>query len=430
MRRVWSMALVCGVACCSIALSACGDDDSDDDDSNGGGAPTETTAARGEPLKVLVSAFLDAPVGTVPELFAGAEVAADNINAAGGIDGRPIEVITCNGKGDPKAEQACARKGVSEKVIAGVSNVFAVNPGAYEVLGRAGIADVGPVGGAPVLYSAPTSYPIEHVIATANGCVSPEAIGTAGDDAKVGVVVAQNPFAEGVFSLLEPYLQSAPQVKDKYVGSVSVPATQQDYGPIVQELADKGADYIEVNVPPTEATRFVTAAGTAGKKWTFCADGGLFGHQILEQVGPLSESFLTSVGVPPASSGDEYPLIQQYVDEMKAAEDAGNEDASIEINHVNSVRAWLAMQVFEQVASGIDGEVTTESFAEAMKTAKVDLDYAEIDFSKPLGKPPLERVFQPTLFISEWNEDTKDLDEITQANALELLAPGGDLPAH
>jgi len=425
MKRIGSTAVVCAVALCGVVLSACGSDDSDDASSDGGAAPAKTTsttkAASGDPLKVLVTSFANAPIGDVPQIWAGAEVAAENINAAGGVNGRPLEVVRCNGKGDPKAEQACARKAISEKVIAGASNVFAVNPqGAYEILSRAGIADVGGIGAHPALFSAPSEYPIEFGAASFNACVSPLALETAGDDVKVGVVVGQNPFAEGIFKSIEPYLKT--KVADQYVGSVSVPPTQQDYRPVVQKLADKGANYIVVDIPPTEATRFVTAAGTAGKKWHMCADGGLFGPQLLEKLGPLTESFITETGVPPAHTGDKYPLVQQYVDEMKAAQEAGNKDADIQRDHVNSIRAWLAMQVVKQVASGIDGAVTTESFAKAMKTATVDLDYAKIDFSKPLGRPPLERVFHSEVFVTKWNNDTKALDDVGQVNVLELLA--------
>jgi ABC-type branched-subunit amino acid transport system substrate-binding protein len=358
----------------------------------------------------------------VPDIFAGAEVAAENINAAGGVNGRPLEVVTCNGKADPKAELACARKGISENVIASAGSTSLANsPGVLEITDRAGIADVAGAVGAPEAASLPTMFPIDFIAASANGCVSPTAVNAVGGDAKIGVASAENPFAAGVFSLMEPYLKS-PAVGDKYAGAVTVGATQQDLGPIVQDLDDKGANYIEVNIFPSVAAQLVSAAASAGKKWAFCGDGGLFGPQILRQLAPQTNGFLTSVGYPPANSGDKYPLIKQFVEEMKAAEEAGNKDANLDVNHVNALRAWLGMHIVKQVAEGIHGEVTKESFLKAMNTAKVDLGWAQVDFSKPLGQPPFERVFQPNMFIAKWNTDTKQLDEVGEVNVLKTLA--------
>ena len=405
------------VACLAVgALTACGADDSDDD-----GASTDLGGLKGTPLKLSVAAFLDTPFGSLPDLYAGAQVAAENINADGGVNGRPIEIVTCNGKADAKGEEACAREAVDSDAIASVSNVFQVNAAAAnQILADGGLTSIAGVGGDPTLYSLPTMYPIDFPAATFNGCASPEALAAVGDDTSICAFVGQNPFAEGVFSLAEPYLQGS-EVGDHYAGSVSVPATQQDFNPVVQELDDKGANYVMVDIDPGSAGQVVTTAGSAGKDWSYCGDGGLFGPALLQQLAPVTKSFLTVVGLPPENSGNEYPLIKQFVDEMHQAVEDGNKDASIDVNHTSALRAWLGVQIFKEVAASIDGDVTRESFAEAMKTAKVDLGYAQIDFSKPLGNAPYERVFQPEAFITRWNEESSELDEVGQVNLLDLL---------
>ena len=422
------------VAVCVAAfgLSACGSSSSTSSNSTesttaaagGAGESAPATAgkeATGKPLKILVTSFVNAPLGNVPEIWAGAEVAAENINKEGGINGRPIEVVPCNGKNDPKAEVACARKGVSEGVIAGDGNVFQTNPeGSYEVLNRAGIADIAGFGGSPALFTLPNEYPIGFIAATANGCLAPQTLESAGSGTKIGVVYAQNPFGEGVYSLMEPLLKS-PQMGSKWAGSIGVPDSEQDFSSVVQELDEKGANMVQLDVTPTPAAQIVTTAASSGKKWSFCADGGLIGPQALEELGSLTESFFTSSVVPPISSGEKYPLVKQFVEEMTAAKEAGKEDANIELNPINPMTAWMGMQIIKQVADGIKGEVTAKSFWDAMKTAKVNLGYAKFDFAKPLGTAPFERVFQPTGFITKWNNSTKELDEVAQVNLLEPL---------
>lgn len=409
-------AAVVGACLATAGLVACGGGDSGDNGSNG-----SSGELTGEPIKLFTTIWIDSPVGTHPEVFAGAEVAAENINADGGINGRPIEIVTCNGMAEATAEEACARQAVSEGAIASVSNVFIANPqGAYEILDAGGVTDLAGAGGHPALYTLPTMYPIEFGAAVFNACVAPEALEAAGEDTQVGVVVAQNPFAEGVFGLMEPYLTS-PAVGDSYVGSVSVPATQQDFTPVVQELNDLGANYIVTDIFETAAAQILSAAGTTGQEWTVCGDAGLFTPQVLAQLAPLTEGFYTTVGLPPETTADEYPLVQQFLDEFQAAADAGNEDANFDISYINAFRAWLGVQLFAEVASGIDGEVTLESFAEAMTTATFDLGWAEVDFSTPLGTAPYERVFQPDAFITQYNTETAQQDLIAQVDLFDLL---------
>jgi branched-chain amino acid transport system substrate-binding protein len=427
MGRVGSKALVfVAILIAAVVLAACGSDSSTSSDtsSTGGETSTEgtsTTAAEptGKPVKVLVTSFVNSPLGDIPELWAGAEVAAEHINEEGGINGQPIQVIACNGKGDGKAELACARKGASEGAVAGDSNVFQIDPeGAYEVLNQGGVTDVAGAGGVPALFSLPNEYPIEFSAADFSACAAPEALEAVGKDVKVGVVYAQNPYAESGYKMMEAYLNSS-GLKAEYAGAIAVPNSLQDFSPVVQELDEKGANYIVVITPPTEVAQFVTTAASAGKKWSFCTDAGLVGPEALEELGPLTENFLTAVGFPPISSASKYPLVNQFVEEMTAAGEAGKEGADLRLNPYNSMRPWMGMQAIKQVAEGIDGEVTIDSFAEAIKNAKVDLDYATIDFSKPLGTAPYERVFQPTGFISKWNSGENELEEVAQVNMLE-----------
>ena len=412
-RMRWTMVLA-ALACLAIAgLTACGDDDNDK------AAKTSTSegkAATGKPINVLSTSFVDAPFGSVPEIWTGAEVAAKNINEAGGIDGRPIKIVTCNGKGDPKAEEACARKGVSEDAVASSGNIFVANAGgAMEVLQRAQISDIAGATGDPAALALDNAYPISFDAASVNACGAPTALDAAGDDAKVGAVVEQTPFGKGAFSLLEPYLKS-PEVGDKYVGSVSVAPTQQDFSSIVQDLDDKGANYVIPALAPGGVSKVVSAAGTSGKKWTFCADAGSFPPPLLAKLAPLTKGFFTSGGFPPTSSADKYPLIARFVKEMEATQ-----KGSLESNPIAAMRAWIGVFIISEVARGIDGDVTAESFANAMKTAKVDLDYADVDFSKPLGKPPFVRQFQPNAFVSRWNSENKEAEDLGQVNLVETL---------
>lgn len=91
----------------AVALAACGSSSSSDDDDDGGAATTAVTTGAAPaipegPIKIgaplgltgFVS-FYDAP------LLAGMRIAVDEVNAAGGVLGHRIELITADTKSDP-----------------------------------------------------------------------------------------------------------------------------------------------------------------------------------------------------------------------------------------------------------------------------------------------------------------------------------------
>lgn len=98
-----------------LSVAACGGDDDDDD------APATTTAAEttgdtteaasGDVIKIGALFATEGPGKPYgPQQVAGAQLAVDEINADGGIDGARVELIQIDGDGDPKQAAADARR--------------------------------------------------------------------------------------------------------------------------------------------------------------------------------------------------------------------------------------------------------------------------------------------------------------------------------
>jgi ABC-type branched-subunit amino acid transport system substrate-binding protein len=414
-----------------LAIAACGGGGSSSSSGEASTAPTESTEestsetapakeATGSPLKVLVVAFVNSPFGSVPELFAGAEVAAEKINEEGGVNGHPIKIVTCNGKGDPKLEVACAQKGVEENVIAADSSVWIANPeGAIEVLNRAGVAEIAGAGGATINFSSPNTFPIDFEAATTTACFSKVALDKAGKDAKLGNIHEQQPYAEGIWAVEEPAIKADPEVSARFVGSVTAPVTTQDYGPYVQKLDEMGADYVMPLISPGAMTNFMGAASASGKKWKYCTLAGVSPPELLKQVGPLADEFYTAEGYPAMSDAPEVPIIAEFLEQIEAANEAGKANTELDKNAYNLLRPWLGIQVFKQVVETMKGEIDSKSFMDAINKAEVDLGYAKLNFAKPLGTPPYERVFQPITYLADWNNDSSELETFGKTNTLE-----------
>lgn len=163
--------LLVGIAVVSIVLfaAACGGGSSDetaaaDTEEQATSATTEPAdtgavadtgaapggEASGEPI---VIGFVGAQTGFMStydqQVFAGAQVAADEINASGGLlGGRPIEFITCDSKTDQAQASVCAEEVLGKgAVIVMPSCDFDFGSPAASVANDAGVVAIGCAGG-------------------------------------------------------------------------------------------------------------------------------------------------------------------------------------------------------------------------------------------------------------------------------------------
>lgn len=88
-----------------------------------------------EPIKVGMINQENTPLGSFPEVRAASEAAVAFINAElGGVDGRPIELITCITSFNAEQSQACAQELVQDDVIALVGGVDVTSNGSFPVI--------------------------------------------------------------------------------------------------------------------------------------------------------------------------------------------------------------------------------------------------------------------------------------------------------
>jgi branched-chain amino acid transport system substrate-binding protein len=139
------------------------------DDSGGGSSGTDSAPppaetgppVNGAPVEIGVVYSEGVSGIDLPGIRRGAEAAVDYINSElGGFDGHPGEVVACNDRSDPAADNACAQEFIDNDVVAvaGASIVWGDN--GLGIAGAEGIPYVGlPVSNAE--FVAPTSYPFD-----------------------------------------------------------------------------------------------------------------------------------------------------------------------------------------------------------------------------------------------------------------------------
>ena len=328
-----SRRLIAALAAAGLMLAACGDDDDDDaaTDITAGGedAATATTAAdggaattaaaeagattteagtsepategggeeaTGEPIKVMVSAPVDTQLPPYPNIPGAAEVYEQYINDSGGVAGRPLDVITCDNKGDPNEGANCARQAVEEQVVAVVGSFTFDASRIIPVLEEANIAWFGAC--CPLVAQEFTSS-ISFVL----GSLLP------GMGAGLGWKMAQDGCENPVNVVIDipagdvayPALQSTPTrsvavipARGGWSRSLAVPG---DYSAQVAEATD-GSDCIAGGISDSNWAAWLPAMAAAG------ADQRLYGLQgnlnsvIVEQFPELTEGAVISGSYP------------------------------------------------------------------------------------------------------------------------------------
>ncbi len=135
------------IACASVAVGC-------------GAIPGATGGSGDGPVKVMTWAPEKTNATNKPGMPALAKAYARWVNAHGGINGRRLEVLTCNDHNDSVAAAHCAERAADEKVVAVVGSYSQHSRAFLAPLESAGIPYIGGFGVTDDEFSSPVSYPV------------------------------------------------------------------------------------------------------------------------------------------------------------------------------------------------------------------------------------------------------------------------------
>jgi ABC-type branched-subunit amino acid transport system substrate-binding protein len=362
-----------------------------------GGA--ETTAAggaaapSGDPIKVMTIAPVNTNLPPYPNIPAAAEIYAKYINDRGGIQGRPLEVTTCDDQGDPNVGANCARQAADEGAIAVVGSFVFDASRIIPVLEENKIPWFGAC--CPLVeqeFSSPISFPL--------GSLLP------GQGAGIGWKMAQDGCEKPVNIVLDiPAGDVAyPAVKNAYgVGGgdpeawrmVKISAVPGDYSAQVAEATSGGTDCIAGGMSDSNWAALLPALASAGAHPRLYGLQGNLNSKIAEQFPDLTEGGVVSNSYPniEGSMWDDYRAsLEQY------------DAPDLDWNSLAGLGTWTAYTAFKNVVEGMSGEITNETFLDAINsTTALDTDgmIPELDLTKPYTGfgGGLPRIFNRTVFF-------------------------------
>ena len=200
------------------------------------------------------------PIGSFPEIRLGIEGAANYINAElGGIDGHPIELVTCLQNSVPAAQECAQELATSDlvSVINGV-NIWTV---AFDFYGTMGDTPV--IGGLP-LFAGDYNQPNARYFNGGSVQVYSAAARFVAEDLgvkKVAVLVNQNPAATAA---LDSGLAPIFDARGIEYEAIDVPIPLTDAIPPVSQAAAADADIIMLLAAGNECVPVIRAANQLG----------------------------------------------------------------------------------------------------------------------------------------------------------------------
>ncbi len=205
------------------------------------------------------------------------------------------------------------------------------------------------------------------------------------------------------------------------------PVTVSDMAPAVSDVTSAGAEGVVLVLPEQQSVQLIQTAAQLGEDLAYCHSDAGVSPDALTELGDAAEGFYAVSPYPALSQRSEIAEMDRMFEEMAAADEAGVADAAENQIKGGSIRAWLGVQVLEEVATGVTGDLTAASFRAALDTAKVSVEeLLEIDFSKPSNIPsaggPLTRIFNGTVRLLKWDVDEKSFAAAPDTEPLDALA--------
>ncbi|GGK23756.1 branched-chain amino acid ABC transporter substrate-binding protein [Salinarimonas ramus] len=341
----------------------------------------------------------------------GAALAAEAINARGGIAGEPLEILVRDDIGDPARARTVAGALVAdEPELLGVIGHLTAGPSleAAPLYADAGIPMITPAVTEPRL----TEEPAWNVLRLApsdqvQGALAAQAVAQAAPAARVAIVHDKTGFGKGAADVFRATLEEAGIVDVLYEG---LDAGEPSYRGLAARVAAAEPDFVYLGGLAPEAAlllRDLRAAGSrarlvgtdalaspvfanldadvAGGTWMTAAPAALdnpaattIAGVILSQATATGESAESTAAPSPASV---LPIL--------AAEDV------IETLHPVALRAYAAVEALADAASAI-GTTDGEAIAARLREAPVDTALGPVRFDAA------GEVEMPLMAVHEW----------------------------
>ena len=284
----------------------------------GGSAWADVVIAVGAPLTGPNAAF-------GAQIQKGAEQAAKDINAAGGINGEQIKIVLGDDVSDPKQGISVANKFVADgvKFVVGHFNSGVSIP-ASEVYAENGILEITPAATNPVF----TERGLWNTFRTCGrddqqGGIAGKYLADHFKDAKIAIIHDKTPYGQGLADETKKAANAAGVKEAMYEG---VNVGDKDFSALISNLSDPdylknlfeegmkeaGVSIIYWGGLHTEAGLIIRQAADQGLKAKLVSGDGIVSNELASIAGDAVEGTLNTFGPDPTLRPENKELVEKF----------------------------------------------------------------------------------------------------------------------
>ena len=245
------------------------------------------------------------------QLKQGATQAAEDINAAGGINGKQIELIFGDDVSDPKQGRSVANNFAGDGVtfVIGHFNSGVTMP-ASEVYAENGILMITPAATNPQI----TQQGYTNVFRTCGrddqqGAIAAAYIAKELKDKKIAVLHDKTTYGKGLADETRKAMNKAGVTEVLYEG---INPGEKDYSAIVSRLAKAGAEIVYWGGLHTEGGLLVRQMRDQGVKSILMSGDGIATDEFAAIAGPGAEGTLMTFGPDPSKRPEAAPVLAKF----------------------------------------------------------------------------------------------------------------------
>jgi ABC-type branched-subunit amino acid transport system substrate-binding protein len=343
LRTIHGGSALLAVALLVTGLAGCGSDD-------GSGSGT----ASDQPIVLFQTNSFSGQVSNKPQTKTGAEAAVDEINAAGGINGRQLKLVSCDNTGDPNVTNDCVKQAKEDHAAAYVGSAIYF-PATWKYIESENIPYLLGTGLTPDEYTADNSFPLSGQAGWYYGIASYlKKLGVQ----HPAIIRCEIDACEYGETLLGQALKLQGMNPAR---SVVAPLATTDYSSFAAAAMQGDTDAVVVSGSEATATLEAKALYQQGFKGKVISVSACISTGAVPGLGDAAED-LYVVGLMQSPSVDS-PLIDQFDKSMDATDSSATKDEL-------ALSAYAGVKLFAAVAKNLD-EVNADTVLAALKSAKV-----------------------------------------------------------
>jgi branched-chain amino acid transport system substrate-binding protein len=244
----------------------------------------------------------------------GAELAVEQANAAGGIDGAMIELVVYDDQAAPKQAAPIATKLIEQDgVVVAVSGSYSgATRAAAGVFQAAGVPYISAYAVHPDITRAGDQVFRTSFVGEVQGRGGAKLVAEGLGKSKVALITLNNDFGK---SLANGFKEAAPQFGLEIVGEYEYSIKDRQFGPIVAKIKDDAPEAIYASGYFFTAGPLVSQLRAGGVEVPVIGQEGYDSAKFIEIAGPASEGVIITTSLDRDSEAE---VVQAFIEQFEA----------------------------------------------------------------------------------------------------------------